>query len=317
MTLHDRIRELPIRRTALQTAVKPYAWLHSTRHPRQKHLLDDLRDRDEYAIVVFDALRYDYAREILPMYLRGDIQPVWSAAHDTFQYGNKCWGDRVYDTTYVSGAVPLNSTRHGFEEDWFNQLYGGFVPDKCLPNLVDAWEDAWDTGLGTVDPDRLTELAQQYVDRDQLAVHYFQPHAPYIGQHGLLGHTDTRDAEPLTGDPIDEPIWEAIKTGAIAAADHQAAYRANVHRAVQAALPLLEALCQHDREVIVMADHGELLAGDYPHRELVAHPRVSLPEIRRVPWMQVDGVRHHPTTRGHESDASSIPEKLTALGYRE
>jgi len=285
-------------------------------YPDQTQRLDAFREHDEYAIIVLDALRYDYAREVLPQYFSGDLECVWSAAHDTFQYGQRCWGDRVYDDVqYVSGAVPLNSNadEEFFDDDHFNDLYNGFVPREHLPGLVDAWRDCWDASIGTVPPDALTEYARDYTDADQLVVHYFQPHAPYIGRRSILGHTDTRDAEPNQGAPVDEPVWESVKSGATTPKELRVAYRANIHRVCQAAAPLIEDLAE-DRPVVVMADHGELLA-DWGVRELVSHPRQPHPSIRRVPWLRVDGVNTQPD-RGESTEASgSLKEKLEDLGY--
>lgn len=301
---------MSIKKRVADLVLRPVNRLGGVYYPRQKPRLDGLRSTDRYAVVVFDALRYDYAAKILPQYLEGEVDVVWSEAHDTFQYGERCWGDQVYDTTYVSGAVPIN-TDQDFEKEWFNQLYGDFRPENNLPNLVDAWEDAWETQLGTVCPDELTQIALGYTDRDELAVHYFQPHAPYIGRRSFLGHTGTGDGEPLTGEPVDGPIWERVKSGAISKHELQVAYQSNIHRAVQAALPLIRELCSQDRRVVVMADHGELLA-DYD-QSMVSHPRMSFPQIRRVPWMEVDGVRDLPA--GVERRDESVTEKLEALGY--
>jgi hypothetical protein len=306
---------MTLKDTAVRQSMRIADQIGKRYYPNQKPLLDELRRRDEYAIVVFDALRYDVAADILPQYLQGSLSPIWSAAHDTFEYGRLCWGDDVYQTTYCSGAVPLNS-RDTVNHDEFNSLYEGFRPGEHLPNLVDAWETAWNRSLGTVSPEQLSELALDYIDRNELVVHYQQPHAPYIGRASILGHTNSRNAEPLTGEPVDGPVWERVKHGEISPADLQTAYRANVHRAVQAALPVFRELCAQDRTVIVTADHGELLAQYHPR--LVSHPRMSFPQIRRVPWMSVEGVREFPAEiEDKNADAGSVAERLEALGYTE
>lgn len=295
---------------ALRNALKPVNTLNSIRYPNQKERLDRLRE-EKYALIVFDALRYDYAEMVLPLYLNGELEPMWSAAHDTFQYGHRCWGDREYTDTYVSGAAPLHANP-SFEDEFFQNLYGGWQPGDTMQNLVEAFRECWDTSLGTCNPEQLTEVASSYTEREQLAVHYFQPHAPYIGRHSILGHTNSEDAQALTGDPIDKPIWERVKRGEISHAEFELAYESNLHRAVNAALPLISELCEQKRRVVVMADHGELL-GRY-HRKLVSHPRISMPQIRKVPWMEVTGVKEYPT--GGEIEAESMKEKLEALGYR-
>jgi hypothetical protein len=292
------------------------AGLRAANYPRQIARLDDFRRRDEYAIIVLDALRYDYASEILPQYFSGSLECTWSAGHDTFEYGARCWGDHVYDDlTYLSGAVPLNSKADEdiFDIEHFNQLYNGWVPSETLPGLVDAWRDCWDDALGAVPPEDLTAYARDYTSSDQLVVHYGQPHAPYIGRRRLLGHTHTRDAKPNQGQPVDEPLWEAVKQRETRPRTLRAAYRANVHRACQSIAPLVEDLAE-TRPVVILADHGELLADYGP--QYVSHPRTPYPEIRRVPWLRVDDVHHQPTagSRGSGEDRG-VAAKLEALGY--
>lgn len=288
-------------------------------YPNQKDRLDWLRERD-YALLVFDALRYDYAKEILPLYLEGEIEPIWSEGHDTFQYGQSCWSDGTYDDWYISGAVPFNDSQ-AFEDDFLQDLYEGWHPPEHLPNLVEAFTECWDASLGTCDPAQLSTYALDYLDKTKLVVHYFQPHSPYIGDYELLGYTNEKSARPMEGDPIDKPIWERIKAGEISTDKLRLAYRSNVHRVVESALPLIEQLCEQDRKVIIMGDHGELLGR--LGKDVVAHPRISFPQIRRVPWMEVTGVRTgaHSTANegGNENEtnpADDIAGQLAALGYK-
>lgn len=293
----------------LRNGLKPVSKVNSVRYPQQRRLLDTLR-QDDYALIVFDALRYDYAQWVLPLYLEGELQPVWSAGHDTFEYGAKCWGDSVYEDRYVSGAIPFNK-QESFEDAFLQELYGTWKPKDYLPNLVEAWREAWDTSLGTTRPEKVTEIAEKCVGAEKLVTHYFQPHAPYIGRDSLLGHVNNESANPFAGEPVDKPLWELVKSGQIDIERLQLAYESNIHRGVQAALPLIKELCEQERRVVVMADHGELL-GEY-HRKLVSHPRISFPQIRKVPWMEVKGVKEYP--EGSALDAESVEEKLQALGY--
>lgn len=298
-----------------EQAARVLAPLRKHKYPAQARLFNEFREQDAYAIIVLDALSYDYAHTILPQYFEGDLTETWSAAHDTFEYGQRVWGDRVYDdVTYVSGAVPLNSEAHEFENDHFNQLYGGWRPSETMPGLVDAWRDCWDTSLGAVPPEDLTRAATPYLDDDRVVVHYGQPHAPYIGQHSYLGHTDTRDAEPNQGAPVDEPVWEAVKRGDITPHDLRVAYQSNTHRVCASVVGLIESL--DDRPVVITADHGELLA-DHGVRSLVSHPRVPFESIRCVPWMLVDSVRHYPRGSDGDSTGGGVAAKLEALGYRQ
>lgn len=302
--------------TARRTLDRIAAPAREVFHESQLDRLNTWRAQDEYAIIVLDALRYDYASLVLPQFFRGDVECVWSAAHDTFEYGRLCWGQRVWDDVrYVSGAVPINSQAGDdiFDIDHFNELYEGFDPAEHLPQLVDAWRDAWEPGLGTVPPESITEIVREHIADEKLVAHYFQPHAPHIGRCSLLGHTHTRDSRPNQGEPVDKPLWEGVRSGETSPEELRLAYLSNIHRACEAIAPLVEDLLQ-DRPVAIMADHGDLLAegGD---TDLISHPRVPHPEIRRVPWMEVTGVRSLPSPERVE-DGSDTAAKLEALGYR-
>jgi len=306
-----------LRTQAVNRYARLTAPLRAANLPRQTARLDDFRQRDKYAIIVLDALRYDYAAEILPQYFEGSLEAVWSAGHDTFEYGQRCWGDQIYEgVRYVSGATPINSEADGdtFEDDHFNELYDGWVPSETLPGLVDAWRSEWDPSLGTVPPERVVDLvAREHVDADQLVVHCFQPHAPYIGEKPLLGHTNSRDAHPNQGAPVDEPVWKAVREQRVDKRTLEAAYRANIHRACEAIQLLIEEELLGDRPVVITADHGELLA-DYG-RDTISHPRIPFPEIRRVPWMRVDATTEAPDVDGREDATTDVKERLAALGY--
>lgn len=297
---------------ALKQSGRVFNFVGERRYPQQRERLDELRDGD-YALVVFDALRYDVARDVLPQYLKGDVEPIWSAAHDTFQYGQRCWSERAYDATYVAGATPFHADPD-FEKEHFQELYGDWNPGETIPNLVEAWRDCWDRSLGTVNPEQLTQTALGYTGRDELVAHYFQPHAPYIGRYSMLGHTNNKDAGATKGEPVDKPLWDRVKSGKVSSAELRRAYLSNLHRGIEASLPLIRELCDQDRRVVVMADHGELL-GEW-HPNLVSHPRISLPQIRTVPWMEVQGVREFAGVDAvYDGGEKSTEEKLEALGY--
>lgn len=308
-----------IRRKTRQTVGAPFAMAHSrlrTRGlPAQKDRLDGLRREDSWLLIVLDACRYDMFVQQFPEVFEGRCEPVRSAGHDTFEYVSRCWSDQYPETTYVSGAVPVNSRAKRFDAAHFNDLYGGYVPAGHIGEIVDVWADEWDESLGICPPEAVVDRAMDRLDEDQLVAHVFQPHAPYIGDTQLLGHVGNEHARPGDGDPVDAPIWKAVRRGEVTDAQLAQAYRSNLRRAIRAVARLVEA-ADHDR-IVIMGDHGEAL-GEWG---LYCHPRIDHPHIRTVPWLEVEGVRipattdHGPDPTAEAATNAAVEQRLAELGY--
>lgn len=246
-------------------------------------LLDAMREQDEYLLIVLDACRYDYFREVSHLYLDGDLQPAYTPARDTFEYVRQNWSDH-HDVTYVSGAVPINSKQIQINQDSdLNRYYDGYRPADHIEKIVDVWETGWDDDLGTVPPEAVTAAALDHDTADRVVAHYFQPHAPYIGDYQLLGHTGAAH-RPNQGMPNDELVWRRVQRGEISAQELQTAYRSNLLRV----LDLVRELVDNTRHqnVYITGDHGEAL-GEYG---VYAHPRdyPHHPKVHAVPWFEVD-----------------------------
>lgn len=287
--------------------------------PRQKDLLDELRSGGEYLLIVLDACRADEFVRVAPRFFEGENQTLKSEGHDTFEYVSRCWPDR-HDATYVSGAVPVsNRDCVEFDDVRLQRLYRGFVPEEHIKEIVDVWESDWAPDLGTVPPEAVTSHALERADEPQLVAHYFQPHAPYIGETKILGHTNDESCRPGDGEPVDKPIWDQVKQGRITDAELHRAYRDNLRRALGPVCALIDEV-DHDR-IIIMGDHGEAL-GEYG---IYSHPRISHPHIRRIPWLEVQGLTRtgkdaaqNSKTLDRSSTAvtdESVATRLEQLGY--
>jgi len=301
-----------IRRTAQYATTKVQASLGML--DRQTVLLDDFRDGDEWLLIVLDACRYDYLARMFDEWFEGHIQPCWSAGRDTFEYAGACWPGQ-HDVTYVSGATPINSQAVEYELDGFNELYGGYVPNEHIGDIVDVWQSDWDESIGTCPPEAITRRALARDDRDRVVAHYFQPHAPYIGQFELLGYTDGPDGRPFEGRPVDEVLWERVKSGEISDGELRIAYRSNLRHALRSVARLV-AQTDHDR-VAIVGDHGEAL-GEYG---TYAHPRLRHAALRVVPFARVTGLTEYARdkagdcTEPSRDGEGSVSERLHQLGY--
>lgn len=249
----------------------------------QKKKIDSLLSQDRFCLIILDACRYDYFETEYKDYLKGDLEKVWGLARDTFEFVKKMF-PQSYTLTYISGAVPINSVLDKLEVSWGQpqKLYQGYVPSKHFKEIIDVWKFGWDFSLGTVPPQAVTETALKYKDRKKLIVHYFQPHAPYIGKPQLLGYTGSKYGA-YTGNPPDAKIAKEVKKGLISKEKAQEAYCGNLRLVLKEAAKLIHSF--KGIPIVITADHGELLG----ENNLWFHPRIPHPKLYEVPWFIVRG----------------------------
>ena len=261
----------------------------TTKPVSQKHKIDELLKEEKFNIIILDACRFDYFKDEYEDFLSGDLKKVWSAGRDTFEYIKNIWPS-YYDITYISGATPINSVvDESFLKGKLRNLYDGYIPKRHVKEIIDVWNHGWDHSLGTVPPKEVTDAALKYSNRKRLVIHYFQPHAPYIGSHKLLGYigkeySGVRDLElaraGVQGNPPDTKIWNAAKEGIISREELRLAYRSNLRLVLGEVKRLIQEL---GGKIVVTSDHGELLGED----GFYAHSRINHPKLMEIPWLVV------------------------------
>jgi len=274
-------------RSRIQNFIGSLRCLITIKPKSQKEKIEELLNEKEFTLIILDACRYDYFKDEYEDFLSGELERVWSVGRDTFEYAKYIW-PVYHDVTYVSGATAINSVvDESFLRGKLGKLYDGYVPRRHFREIIDVWDHGWDHSLGTVPPGEVTEAAVNYVDRERLVVHYFQPHAPYIGDHKLIGfigedHSGARSLElaqeGVEIDPPDKKIWAALKEGIIPREELRRAYRSNLRLVLGEVERLIGQL---DGKIVVTSDHGELLGED----GLYAHSRVNHPKLMEVPWL--------------------------------
>ncbi len=287
---------------------------------RQRPLLHEFVEDDNFVVVVLDACRYDIFKDIYQGYLEGNLTKVWASGRWTGDYSRRTWTGN-YDMTYLT-TIPVVSDFYGEIRGW------DYRPSNHFKNLVPLWDTDWDPSLGTVPPDSVTDTALAFVSKmesTKLVVHYSQPHVPYIGDTKILPW----DEEPegmrhLLEEDIDRPtqrIYEQIQRGEISDQKLKQAYIDNLECALEEVVRLIKRV---DCPVVITGDHGEHLGegGKYLHEE-------DSTLIRQVPWLIVDE-----SEKGHqeiepeyknrdiqygdqEQSSQEVKERLANLGYVE
>jgi hypothetical protein len=295
----------------------------SHRLKRQRRHIHEFVSNDEFALVVLDACRYDVFERLCPRYLSGRLENVWASGRWTAQYAERTWTGR-YDLTYIN-SMPVNS-------DFYFDLKGrSHRPRTHIDDFVHVWEHGWDSALGTVPADVVTDTGLNYANRmdsTRLVVHYAQPHAPYIGTTKILPWSGPRSEDAgmrhLLYEDIDRPnqrIYRRIRSGDIS---DEELYRAYVHNLEYVLEEVVRLVRRLDCPVVITGDHGEHLG----EKDRYLHEADST-LIRQVPWFVVSeseiGRREieselcgtNMVSSAGDRTTAEIKDRLASLGYVE
>lgn len=260
------------------------------RYPDQRKLINSFRENDSYLLIVLDACRFGEFSSIYESYFTGDLKKAWAAGHNTFQYVRRCWSDEYSEVVYNSGATPINSHDTLSEDSGLWSRYQGYRPRNHIGTIVDVWNSDWAPELGTCPPGPVADHTIMAIEdgSQNVVAHFFQPHAPYVGkpesgEFRLLGHANNKNASPRNNEPVDKPIWTAVRHGDITDDELRKAYCANLEAALTHACRVVKAGIEADLPVVVTADHGEAL-GEYG---MYAHTKAPNPYVRVIPWLEV------------------------------
>ncbi|MCF2238157.1 hypothetical protein KVP04_03310 [Halobacterium salinarum] len=293
--------------------------------PNQADLLAELRRKDSFCLIVLDACRHDHLETLFPLFFEGRVKPTKTVATNTFEYLQYNWPE-TYAYPYVTAATPVTSETFEFDgqdsgdglpqEDLY-AYYRGYTPINHFTDLVEVWRDSWDSELRVCPPEPTTRRAiARADDAARMVVHYFQPHAPFIGERrpDLSRERSTIHDENVK---IDEDVWDAVKSGSISTSELGQYYSSNLRR-VLAAVSKLVSQTQFDRYVLI-GDHGEALGeyGGFAHS--MEHPLVN-----KVPWAEVETTKdgcpsmwEYDAPTEDETGTGTTRSRLKELGYIE
>lgn len=285
--------------------------------PVQQRLWDggiSVMEEDWDTLLVLDACRADAFETVVGKDEFDSYCRVTSRASATPEWVRKnftggSFGDTVYVTSNPWVSKEAGDAFHSIVDIWADK-YG--IDPTAIPG-----DDALTAVSGfefkdTIPADAVTEEALKAYDRypeKRLIVHYYQPHAPYVGQpDGSL-----REEVPAFH-PGDE-----LRRGVVTRADIKEAYYDNLAYVYDHAGDVVDAV---DGRTIVTADHGELFGErlwPFPIRGYDHPVGLRTAAAVQVPWAVVERAsRRRISDEGiTEStvDEEHVRERLADLGY--
>jgi hypothetical protein len=276
---------------------------------------EDFIERDWDNLLILDACRADMFEEAIDIDQFDSYERVHSVGCSSPEWMRKTFQDAEYpDTVYVT-ANPWISRE---APDSFHEIINIWTLKHNLTDeeISDAMTLA-DTDLedvSTIYAEEVNKHAKEARERfpdKRLIVHYFQPHAPCIGNpDGTPKEAYQEKYHPgddlWNGNVTREEVWDQ--------------YLDNLHYVFHHAKLLAEEL---GGKSVFTADHGELF-GDwlfpFPMRGY-AHPSgVRHPKLTEVPWAELTVGERRDIVAGelstHEADEDVIDERLRDLGYK-
>lgn len=275
----------------------------------------DFMEKDWDNLLILDACRSDMFEETLDLDQFDSYEPVHSIGCSSPEWMRETFNGTTYpDTVYVTGnpwisKIAPDSFAH-VENLWTTEH------DITKRDIEDAGvlEDAGAGDIPTIYAhmlhERAVEIQEEYPNK-RMIVHFFQPHAPCVGNpDGSIKDSFSDEMHP--GDDLKdsnvtrEEVWEA--------------YKDNLKYVFFHANNLAEDL---GGKSVFTADHGELF-GDwlwpFPVRGY-AHPSgVRHPKLTSVPWAtRTVGERRkivEDDTSEHVVDEGDIDDRLKNLGYK-
>jgi hypothetical protein len=276
--------------------------------PSQKKKIENLVQEDKFLLIIFDACRYDYFQSSYTDHYNGELEKVYTTNTYTMQYLFNTWTSH-YNITYVSGGPVISD--ENFE---INNM--GYRPSKHFDRIIPAWDMGYKKELGVTPPEAVTKSALENPS-EKMVVHYFQPHAPYIGERKLREKVPElkKDQESIDDDLTDslKDIYNKMELGEISEDNLKSAYSDNLERVLKAAKPLVQ---NSNKRTVITSDHGELLgeSGRYMHGGM---PHEILSDL---PWLEVSNVKGDlpevsPERAKQHKDQKQVEDQLRDLGY--
>jgi hypothetical protein len=274
--------------------------------PSQRALIENLLEENEFLLIIFDSCRFDFFENQYSLHYTGKLQRASTTNTYTKRYQTNIWPDE-YDLTYVAGGPVISDRTFGLSNH-------DYRPSEHFDEIVPVWDMDYEKELGVTPPEAVTDAALER-DASRMVVHYFQPHAPYIGESRL--RDDQTEGAATTSSKIEiraeslKEVYELIENERIDESTLHEAYASNLSRVMEAAKPLVDHASQR---TVITSDHGELLGEDGRYM----HGGAPHPVLCEVPWLKIENVvgeinNVEPAKRRRTE--KNVKEQLQDLGY--
>ena len=272
-------------------------------------------DKDWDNLFILDAARADLFEEATDVSKFDDYYRTLSPGSSSEEWMRECFANNTWDdVVYVSG----NPWVSRIGSDSFHKVYNLWVDEFGLDKSATASEGTLaehdPKGLGTIEARHLSDVAREVHKqhpKKRLVVHYFQPHAPCIGNKDGSVKEEVR---------VEVDLEKALRKGRTSFEEVWEAYKENLLYALTHARGLAEDI---GGKTTYTADHGELM-GEWlwpvPMRGY-AHPSgLHHKKLLEVPWaIENNGKRRKIVSdevTERDEHTEEINSHLKALGYK-
>lgn len=284
-------------------------------------------EKDWDVLVLLDTCRVDALREVQDEYeFLEDIRGVWSVGSTSKEWVEQTfveqYSDEIANTAYITGNPYSNTLLGEHKKVEYGSTYGTWIEqvewteslinDETLrAEDVGHVEPLWgETGEDapfedSQKPRSLTDhtiRAARSGEYDRVVAHYMQPHSPYFASSRDYDELKDYEKRPFKAmkEGRTDIVWEA--------------YIENLRYVLDDLERLLENV---GGDVVITADHGELM-GD--HRMYYHMPGNPHPKLKKVPWVRTTATDQRTSdpdvTLDGVGNAQEVSEKqLEALGY--
>lgn len=272
-----------------------------------------IMEKDWDNLIILDACRADVFEDCCT--IDGEYTRIYSRGETTPRFFNENFLNRTcYDTVFVSGNANVSNLLPSLDIHYFEGVWG----EETTP----MWEDDREIVPPELVAKKTLEVHDKFPNK-RLISHFVQPHPPFV----------VKDGEKVDNNSPYRSFSGAVE-GEISAAEIRSVYRENVAYVLNFVEELVEKL---PGKSVITSDHGELLGDSVPSSYKMLHPRhgpgkyhyyeyghwthLRLPELTRVPWLEVTcnerkKIQAADESVGYEFNKDHIEEQLQALGYK-
>ena len=247
-----------------------------------------IHNTDWDTLIILDACRFDMFKEVYKQYVYGDLQMVESPAGATHEWLKKTFNE-FHDCTVYSAHPGINSK--DFE-------VFGYQPNLHFLEIKDLWEEGWDNIIGGSDAGSINKRVMNDIQNKEWhgrnILWYMQPHFPWLGETRI----PTKEFEERGVREWDREAYMDLRNGKFDREFVRKAYEDNIRYVMK----YVNQISHRIRgKIIVTSDHGELLMDDgLPEDKQFGHfddLHSIRPELREVPWLELQLSRRKPYTR--------------------